>query len=128
MSETIDEVIARVRKLPTLADGKRHAMLLADEIDRLRAMVAELQRTGTFSRLSAENDALGDERDALKAQLEEMRASIVKCCGLCNGTGRWTPHCSRCDDSTEDHNDCPAERPCEHTITVRKALSPCEGG
>ena len=44
-------------------------------------------------------------------------------CGLhCDNDGTRWPHCSRCDDSGDDHN-CPPRTTCEHTKDYRRALA-----
>lgn len=65
------------------------------------------------------------ELDAAVAQVavlvEALTAALKRC--KCHGTGRYYPHCYKCDDSGEDHNDCPEERDCETCAPARDALA-----
>jgi hypothetical protein len=47
-----------------------------------------------------------------------------KMCDSCHGSGVYEPHCYKCDDSGEDHIDCPPSRPCLNApcVIAREAL------
>jgi cytochrome c553 len=64
----------------------------------------------------------GKAADARVRDLTEALTTAVKTCGLCHGTGEWQPHCYKCDDSGEDHIDCPPSQPCTRCQPLKAAL------
>jgi hypothetical protein len=60
--------------------------------------------------------------DELVAALE----GTVSWCPMCAGTGRYTPYCVRCEDSTDDHY-CPSSKPCFQCRDARALLARVRG-
>ena len=42
----------------------------------------------------------------------------------CGGTGMRQVHCDKCDDSGDDHHDCPDDEPCDRSecVALRAAI------
>lgn len=71
--------------------------------------------------------------DHQAAQLEAARRALEdasKMCAFCRGSNLYEPHCYKCDDSGEDHVDCPPPRPCpnKRCIETRAALAVLDKG
>lgn len=65
----------------------------------------------------------------LIAAAPELVAALegtVSWCPMCAGTGRYTPYCVRCEDSTDDHY-CPSSKPCFQCRDARALLARVRG-
>ncbi len=87
------------------------------EREKARAGQAEAELTALRAGIDADVDRwdrLHERIDAAEAACAAMREVLEMAlrCARCHGTGQYEPTCSRCDDSTEDH-ECPGPRKCE---------------
>jgi hypothetical protein len=74
----------------------------------------------------AEIIASEEQRRSLIEQENKQLRQLIEMapkCSVCNGTGTWWPHCSRCDDSGDDHDDCPKREPCDRCRVWREGLA-----
>lgn len=100
----------------TPTQALKHALDQEQERSRtLEAVVKALQ--AELKAEKAKTTALQAQRDEVKeAARALLRTPEGGRCQRCNGSGRYSPACYRCDDSTDDH-ECPSSRECE----------PCKG-
>lgn len=90
-------------------------------------------RDAQIAELTAAKEALGSaycEVDERNTSLTSKLATALDCleravrdCGTCCGRGSYSLHCLKCDLGGEDHDDCPAPRPCERCRFARDALA-----
>lgn len=99
---------------------QEHANAVGERGQRLRK-IEELQ--GLLAEADRCTDEARDSRDEAKAQIAALREALeAQQCALCRNTGRWTPHCFKCDDSGEDHVDCPSAEDCTNkACALRRA-------
>lgn len=73
-------------------------------------------------------DETTTQRDAALRVVAAAKAATKLC--SCGGTGMRPVHCSKCDDSGEDHDDCPDDEPCDRQpcIDLRAALAVLQVG
>lgn len=100
-----------------LSDAKEDAAIWQEATNQVAKLAVEFGDAIVAAgkdRCALRNAVHGKEL-AMKECAEAQAATVVlvsAACQTCHGTNRYTPHCYKCDDSGEDHDDCPGEEPC----------------
>lgn len=101
------------------------------ESNRNGVSMAAVEAIGELLDAARRAESAERERDELRAKVADyetsLRTALLLC--KCEGTGRYTPRCYRCDDSTDDH-ECPDEVECTRRscLQARAILAKHEAG